>query len=150
LRKIDKTKSVRAPLAKAKPYENNLEVISDLNIIRDSLINNGSKLLSRGRLRHLRRALDVFGFYLASLDMRQNSSVHETLASELFEGVMPGLNYRDLDEEARIELLVKELENHRPLLRQDITYSEEAEKELGIFKMAAKIKSRYDASHSII
>lgn len=143
LRKIDKTKSVRAPLAKAKPYENNLEVISDLNIIRDSLINNGSKLLSRGRLRHLRRALDVFGFYLASLDMRQNSSVHETLASELFEGVMPGLNYRDLDEEARIELLVKELENHRPLLRQDITYSEEAEKELGIFKMAAKIKSRY-------
>jgi len=39
--------------------------------------------------------------------------------------------------------LVKELENHRPLLRQDMTYSEEAEKELGIFKMAAKIKSRY-------
>ena len=143
LRKIDKTKSTRAALAKAEPYESNTQVIADLDIIRDSLIENKSEFLSRGRLRHLRRALDVFGFYLASLDMRQNSSVHETLASELFEGVMPGLDYRALDEEARIELLVKELENHRPLLRQDMTYSEEAEKELGIFKMATKLKKRY-------
>ncbi len=143
LRKIDKTKSSRAPLAKAEAYKSNTEVITDLDIIRDSLIANGSKFLARGRLRHLRRALDVFGFYLASLDMRQNSDVHERLAGELFEGVMPELNYAELDEEGRIELLVAELENHRPLLRRDMTYSEEAEKELGIFKMAAKLKSRY-------
>lgn len=146
LRKIDKTKSTRAPLAKAEPYKNNTQVIKDLDVIRDSLIENGSEFLTRGRLRHLRRGLDVFGFYLASLDMRQNSSVHETLISELFEAVMPGLDYRALDEEARIELLIKELENHRPLLRQDVTYSEEAEKELGIFKMAAKLKNRYGDS----
>ncbi len=143
LRKIDKTKTARAPLAKAEPYKSNTEIIADLDVIRDSLIENGSEFLTRGRLRHLRRALDVFGFYLASLDMRQNSSVHETLASELFEGVMPGLGYKALNEEARIELLVKELENYRPLLRQDMTYSEEAEKELGIFKMATKLKKRY-------
>jgi phosphoenolpyruvate carboxylase len=143
LRKIDKTKSTRAPLAKAEPYKSNAEVIADLDVIRDSLIENDSEFLTRGRLRHLRRALDVFGFYLASLDMRQNSDVHERLAGELFEGVMPDLNYAELDEEGRIELLVAELENHRPLLRQDMTYTEEAEKELGIFKMAAKLKARY-------
>jgi len=143
LRKIDKTKTARAPLAKAKPYENNQEVIADLDIIRNSLIENGSEFLTRGRLRHLRRALDVFGFYLASLDMRQNSDVHERLAGEMFEAVMPGLDYAGLSEDKRVDLLVKELENHRPLLRRDMTYSEEAEKELGIFKMAKKIKDRY-------
>lgn len=143
LRKIDKTKTSRAPLAKAMPYKNTDEVIADLDIIRESLIENGSEFLTRGRLRHLRRAFDVFGFYLASLDMRQNSDVHERLAGELFEGVMPGLEYSKLNEEERINLLVSEMENHRPLLRQDMIYSEEAEKELGIFKMAKKIKDRY-------
>lgn len=143
LKEIDESKIKRAPLARAKPYENNQEVIADLDVIIASLVENGSEFLTRGRLRHLRRALDVFGFYLASLDMRQNSDVHERLAGELFEAVMPGLDYAKLDEEARIDLLVKELENHRPLLRQDMTYSEEAEKELGIFKMAAKLKKRY-------
>ena len=143
LRKIDKTKSPRAPLAKAEAYKDAQELIDDLDIIRDSLIANGSRFLTRGRLRHLRRAVDCFGFYLASLDMRQNSDVHERLAGELLEAVMPGTNYGELSEEDKIALLVSELENNRPLLRQDIEYSEEAEKELGIFKMAAKIKARY-------
>ena len=140
---IDDTKLSRAPLAKAEPYGSNKEVIADLDIICTSLISNGSEFLTRGRLRHLRRALDVFGFYLASLDMRQNSDVHERLAGELFEAVMPELDYAKLDEEERIALLVSELENNRPLIRNDITYSEEAEKELGIFKMAAILKTRY-------
>jgi len=143
LRKIDKTKAARAPLAKAKPYESNHEVIADLDIICTSLIENGSEFLTRGRLRHLRRALDVFGFYLASLDMRQNSDVHERLAGAMFEAVMPDLDYSGLSEDERVDLLVAELDNHRPLLRRDMTYSEEAEKELGIFKMAKKIKDRY-------
>ena len=143
LRSIDKAKSNRAPLAKAEPYLSNMEIIADLDVIRDSLIENGSTFLTKGRLRHLRRALDVFGFYLSSLDMRQNSDVHERLAGELFEGIMPEIDYANLDEEGRIALLVEELENNRQLIRQDMSYSEEAEKELGIFKMAKKIKDRY-------
>lgn len=143
LRKIDKASSPRAPLAKAKAYKNSGELLKDLDIIRASLKENGSELLAQGRIRHLRRAVDCFGFYLASLDMRQNSDVHERLVAELFEGVHPGTDYAKLEEDDRIALLVEELENKRPLLRQDMKYSEEAEKELGIFRMANKLKSKY-------
>lgn len=143
LRKVDKTKSKRAPLAKAEPYSKSAELIADLDIIRDSLLANGSEFLTRGRLRHLRRAVDCFGFYLASLDMRQNSDVHERLVAELYEAAEPGTNYSELDEEKRIALLTAELSIGRPLLRQDVTYSEEGEKELGIFRMAAKLKEKY-------
>ncbi|MBL4727697.1 MAG: phosphoenolpyruvate carboxylase, partial [Rhizobiaceae bacterium] len=143
LEKIDKTKPSRSPLAKASPYENSDQLIADLDVIRHSLLANTSEMLTRGRLRHLRRAVDCFGFYLAGLDMRQNSDVHERLAGEMFEAVMPGTNYGSLDENARVELLIAELDNKRPLLRRDINYSEEATKELGIFKMAAKLKRKF-------
>ncbi|MEM9331422.1 MAG: phosphoenolpyruvate carboxylase [Pseudomonadota bacterium] len=145
LRKIDKAKSARRPLAKAEEYTDASELIADLNIICDSLMENGSEFLTLGRLRHLRRAVDCFGFYLASLDMRQNSDVHERLITELYEGAEPGTNYENLSEEARIKLLANELSIGRPILRQDIEYSQEAEKELKIFKMAAKLKARYGA-----
>ncbi len=143
LKKIDKTKALRRPVTKAVPYQRSAELIVDLDVIRSSLKENGSEFLTKGRLRHLRRAVDCFGFYLASLDMRQNSDVHERLVAELYEGAEPGTVYSDLDEDARIELLSNELSVGRPLLRQDVTYSEEAEKELAIFHMATKIKARF-------
>lgn len=143
LRKLDSTKSPRRPLAKAPPYENASDLVADLDIIRDSLRANKLHALTRGRLRHLRRAVDCFGFHLASLDMRQNSDVHARVIAELLEAVAPGTDYLKLDEDARIELLSVELENCRPLVRHDITYSEETEKELGIFRMAARLKRIY-------
>ena len=53
------------------------EFKADLDILDRSLIANNSGVIARGRLRLLRRAVDCFGFHLASLDMRQNSAVHE-------------------------------------------------------------------------
>lgn len=143
LRKIDNTKSSRRPLGKAKPYKDAAELISDLDIISNSLNANGSEFLTRGRLRHLKRAVDCFGFYLASLDMRQNSDVHERLVDELYEAAEPGTGYASLSESDRIKLLSAELGQGRPLLRQDVSYSEEADKELNIFKMARKLKNQF-------
>ena len=143
LLKIDKTKPSRVPLAKALPYKNSDQLIGDLDIIHTSLLANSSEPLTHGRLRHLRRAVDCFGFYLARLDMRQNSDVHERLVGEMFEAVMPDTNYASLDENARIELLIAELRNKRLLFRSDTNYSEEAVKELGIFNMAAKLKKQF-------
>jgi len=143
LKEMNNTTSARRPIAEAKAYSTSAELIADLDVIRDSLLQNGSELLTRGRLRHLRRAVDCFGFYLASLDMRQNSDVHERVIGELYEGVEPETNYGELEEEARITLLSQELSFGRPLLRQDIKYSEECGKELAIFKMAGELKARY-------
>ena len=78
-------------------------------------ISNSAGVIARGRLRQLRRAVDCFGFHLASLDIRQNSAVHERTIAELIDAAMPGVSYMALNEEARVALLAKELSNARPL-----------------------------------
>ena len=91
------------------------EFKADLDVLDRSLISNNSGVIARGRLRLLRRAVDCFGFHLASLDIRQNSAVHERTVAELFDAAMPGMSYLALSEEARIALLPSELRNARPL-----------------------------------
>src|SRR5262249_61147320 len=66
----------RKPVGEASPYTSVQEFKADLDILDRSLISNHSRVIARGRLRLLRRAVDCFGFHLARLDMRQNSAVH--------------------------------------------------------------------------
>ena len=70
--------------------------------------------LARGRLRRLRRAVSVFGFHLAAVDLRQNSDVHERVVAELFSAARPDIDYLSLDEPARIKLLAEELRTRPP------------------------------------
>src|SRR5262249_55986387 len=75
----------RHEVSKANPYANAAELRADLDVLYRSLVANGSAMIARGRLRMLRRAVEVFGFHLASIDLRQNSDVHERVLTELFE-----------------------------------------------------------------
>ena len=105
----------RHPVGGSSPYADAAALAADLDIVRDSLVANGSAALARGRLRQLRRAVSVFGFHLAPIDLRQNSDVHQRVVGELLETARPGANYPALDEEARIALLLDELATTRPL-----------------------------------
>lgn len=127
----------RRPVGEAMAYVNVAEFKADLDTINRSLIANRSGVVARGRLRLLRRAVDCFGFHLASLDMRQNSAVHERTIAELFETVAPGTNYRTLSEQDRITLLVRELATARPLVSPFAAYGEETRGELAVLRAAA-------------
>jgi phosphoenolpyruvate carboxylase len=120
----------RRPVGEAAPYDGVKEFKADLDILYRSLISNNAGVIARGRLRLLRRAVDCFGFHLASLDIRQNSAVHERTVAELIDAAMPGMSYLALSEEARIALLAKELGNARPLTSAFVKYSEETLGEL--------------------
>jgi phosphoenolpyruvate carboxylase len=61
-----------------------MALLDDLNALHHSLVHNGSAALAAGRLKRLRRAVDVFGFHLAGIDLRQNSDIHERTTAELF------------------------------------------------------------------
>ena len=91
----------------------------------------------------MRRAVDCFGFHLASLDIRQNSAVHERTVAELIDAAMPGMSYLALSEEARIALLSGELRNTRPLTSSFVKYSEETAGELALFHAAAEAHARF-------
>jgi phosphoenolpyruvate carboxylase len=136
----------RQPVGEAAPYADAREFKNDLDIVNRSLIANNSGVIARGRLRLLRRAADCFGFHLASLDIRQNSAVHERTIAELMDAAMPGTSYLALDEDERIAVLLKELRSTRPLVSRFVKYSEETVGELDVLRAAAEAHAVFGAN----
>jgi phosphoenolpyruvate carboxylase len=135
--------TTRRPVGAGAPYERVKEFKADLDVLDRSLIANNSRVIARGRLRLLRRAVDCFGFHLARLDIRQNSAVHERTVAELFDAAIPGMSYLALNEEARVNLLFNELRSARPLSSAFVKYSEETLGELALFRAAAEAHAKF-------
>jgi len=142
-RLLDQHEPLRHAVGDAPPYAGAPEFSADLDVIYRSLQENKSALLARGRLRRLRRAVGVFGFHLAPVDLRQNSDVHERVVAELFAAARPDVQYGSLDEAARIRLLVGELATARLLGSPYLEYSAETRGELDILQAAAQLQRRY-------
>lgn len=124
-------------------YETADEFYQDLLAIRDSLLENKGEALISGDFVELLQAVEIFGFYLASIDMRQDSSVHEACVAELLASAGINDHYSDLSEDEKCVLLLKELEEDpRILSATHAEKSELLEKELAIFKAARKLKDK--------
>ena len=133
-----------SPMGKdAQPYATPQEFIADLDVLIDSLLSHGAVHLARGRLANLRRAVEVFGFHLAPLDMRQHSAIHEQTVTELFSHGLGKPDYCDLDEAERRAVLLAALQAGRPLLADIEQYTPATQSELRIMLAAAQIHQRY-------
>jgi phosphoenolpyruvate carboxylase len=119
-------------------YESPGELRADLDTVDASLRSHGAAALADDRLLRLREAVEVFGFHLCGLDLRQNSSVHEVVVGELLAWGGVCEDYAALDEDARVELLATELTLRRPLVRADARLSETARGELDVLVAAAE------------
>ncbi len=99
---------------------------ADLDRMDRSLRAHRGERLADGRLQTLRLKARTFGFYLAALDIRQNSRVHEEAMTDALAvaGVITG--YQDLPEHSKQAILLRELENPRPLLPPDAPLTPEA------------------------
>ncbi len=140
---LDRLEPPQPPVGPAPAYEKAEDLRADLDTLYRSLAENGSADLARGRLRSLRRAVDVFGFHLASLDLRQNSDVHARVIAELVAATGTGIDYAALDEEARVTFLTAELGNMRPLASPHHSYGDETAAELDLVRVAADAHRRY-------
>ena len=120
------------------------EFIADLTIIEKSLLENKGEILVTGEFEELLNVVKIFGFYLASIDMRQDSSVYEASVAELLSSANIEKDYSSLSEEEKCELLLKQLkEDPRPLsINDENKQSEELHKELAIFRTARKLKDK--------
>lgn len=143
---LDRLEAPYPPVGEADAYKTAADLLADLDTLDQSLTENGSAALARGRLRALRRAVDVFGFHLAALDIRQNSDVHERVMAELVETAGIGVDYRAADETARVALLAGELGTMRPLSSAHLSYGEETAAELAMLTVAAEGHRRYGAA----
>ncbi len=133
----------RAPHAVLPPYATAAELLADLCVIRDSLATHGAAALGTQRLLPLLRAVEVFEFHLASLDLRQNADVHERVVADLLQRAAVADDYLALSEAERVALLCRELATPRPLYSPHLDYAERTRVELAILRVAAAVHDDY-------
>jgi phosphoenolpyruvate carboxylase len=135
----------RAPHGSLAPYAAPRELLADLGVVRDSLTAHGAPALATRRLAPLLRAVEVFGFHLAEIDLRQNSDVHAAVVAELLAAAGVADDYEGLPEDERVALLARELGSPRLLHSPHLDYSPRVGSELAILERAAAIHGRFGA-----
>ncbi|HEY9025742.1 MAG TPA: phosphoenolpyruvate carboxylase, partial [Burkholderiaceae bacterium] len=137
------TEALRHAVAPQDPYASAREFADELAVIERSLRSHHAGALIAPRLAPLQRAVQVFGFHLATVDLRQSSDQHEAVIAELLRVARLEPDYSALDEAARRALLLRLLNDARPLRVRAAQYSEHAQGELAIFETAGRMLQRF-------
>ena len=99
-----------------KAYHNPEELLNDLRIIRRSLTLNKGFRTAEIDISGMINRVEVFGFHIARLDIREESSRHLSTISEIFERLSLYPGFMTLSEDERIIILAEEIKNPRPLI----------------------------------
>ncbi len=135
--------AARHAVAPQNAYQTAEEFLADLRIIEASLLAHHGEALLAQRLHPLIRAVEVFGFHLATVDLRQSSDQHEAVLAELLAVARVEPAYAQLDESAKRSLLLRLLNDARPLRVMGTTYSAHSQSELAIFETAKVMRERF-------
>ncbi|MFZ2387719.1 MAG: phosphoenolpyruvate carboxylase [Polaromonas sp.] len=135
--------AARHAVAPQNPYARAEEFLADLRTLETSLKTHHGEALIAQRLHPLIRAVEVFGFHLATVDLRQSSDKHEEVVAELLAVARIEPAYAALDETAKRALLLKLLNDARPLRVLGNDYSALAQSELAIFQAACTARARF-------
>jgi len=133
-----------API-RATPYDDASEFVRDLHVLMDSLAAHHGAPLAAPRLAPLARAAEVFGFHLASIDLRQSSDIHEAVIAELLKRARVHDDYAALSESEKLEVLLAELAQPRPLRLPYAEYSDLVKSELGVLEQARVTREKFGA-----
>ena len=147
------TEALRHAVAPQDPYASSDEFLADLHIIEASLRGHRADALVAPRLAPLQRAVQVFGFHLATVDLRQGSDQHEAVVAELLKVARVEPDYASLSEAGRRTTLLALLNDARALRVRGAAYSELAARELEVFETARELRERFGAAairHCII
>ena len=135
--------AARHAVAPQNPYASAEEFLADLRVIEASLKSHHGEALAAERLHPLIRAVQVFGFHLATVDLRQSSDKHEEVVTELLAKARIEPHYAGLQEAAKRALLIKLLNDARPLRVVGAEYSAHTQGELAIFEAARALRERF-------
>jgi phosphoenolpyruvate carboxylase len=143
LHELTGTEALRHAVAPQRPYRSADELLAELRVIEASLRSHHADALIAPRLHPLMRAVQVFGFHLATVDLRQSSDKHEAVVAELLKVAKLEADYSALPEPLKCELLQRLLNDARPLRVLAADYSEHTRSELAIFEAAGVMQQRY-------
>ena len=143
LKELTGGEAARHAVAPQNPYASAGEFLADLRVIESSLRAHRGGALTGERLRPLLRAVEVFGFHLATVDLRQNSDEHERVVAELLATARIESGYAALPETERCALLLRLLCDARPLRVVGAAYSAHTAAEIAIFETARQMRELY-------
>ena len=143
LKQLSGGEAARHAVAPQNPYRRAEEFSADLRTLEASLRSHHGAALAEQRLHPLVRAVEVFGFHLATVDLRQSSDKHEAVVAELLAAARIEPAYGELDEDARCSLLLRLLGEARSLRVRDHAYSALTQSEVEIFETARTMVDRY-------
>ncbi|MFW6348254.1 MAG: phosphoenolpyruvate carboxylase, partial [Cyclonatronaceae bacterium] len=131
------------PLLKPDParyYNTPAEVLQDIELLMDSLGEIHADHIIKNDVEPMARKLQTFGFHLAALDIRQNSSFHDKAMAQLLEaaGIPEGADFASWPEEKRVAFLSEELKTSRPFVRQSQGLGTEADAVLACYRVLYK------------
>ena len=135
--------AARHAVAPQNPYPDAATFLKDLQTIASSLQSHQAQDLAAQRLKPLMRAVEVFGFHLATVDLRQSSDQHEKVVAELLATARIEKNYAALDEINKRAVLMGLLHDARPLRIPGAGYSAHTQAELAIFETALTLREVY-------
>lgn len=147
------TEALRHAVAPQDPYASPDEFLADLRTVEASLKSHHAQALVAPRLAPLMRGVQVFGFHLATVDLRQSSDQHELVVAELLRHARLEADYVRLDEAGKRQVLLRQLCDARPLRVPGAAYSALTLGELAIFETAAQSLQRFGREairHTII
>ena len=129
---------------KSSHYSGSDDLLHDLSLLRDSLLAVGARHIADMEVAPVYRIVQTFGFHLGTLDIRQNSHVHELALSQLMTAAgMNGNDFLEWDEAARRAFLDRELQSPRPFTHPDMTAGAEAETVLACFRVLVNHTKQY-------
>ena len=123
-------------------YESASDLLLDLRLLQSSLRHHRGERLADGRLGTLARQAEIFGFHLATLDLRQHSTRHSSALSEVLARYGLAAGYADASEEQRCELLTREILAGRPFAPHRLDFSPETNETVDLFRRVRRAHER--------
>ncbi|WP_054955391.1 phosphoenolpyruvate carboxylase [Paenibacillus dakarensis] len=124
-------------------YQSPQEFIEDLKIIDRSLRHHFADYVADTYIKKLIRQAELFGFHTATLDIRQHSQEHSNAMTEILAKMNVVKDYSALDEEEKIELLNKLLNDPRPLTSPYQEYSDSTEECLEVYRTVYRAQKEF-------
>jgi phosphoenolpyruvate carboxylase len=128
--------------ARPGTYADASELLADLRLVQESLRAHGGERLAGGRLGSLVRQAEIFGFHLASLDLRQDSRRHASAIAEVFGRYGIAARYEEAGEDERARLLTSEIRAGRPFTPHRLDFGPSTNETLDLFRLVRRAHER--------
>ncbi|MEE3715289.1 phosphoenolpyruvate carboxylase [Tumidithrix elongata RA019] len=122
-------------------YKSASEFLEELRLIQNSLQETD---LTCKALQYLIRQVEVYGFHLAHLDIRQESGRHSDAIAEIADTlkILPS-SYNHMNEAERVQWLVSELQSRRPMIPNHLSFSDKTNETVSTFRMVTKLQKEF-------